>query len=351
MKIIFKDYKAGELKIQPENKDDLWCISRIIEQGDLVSGKTTRKIKVGDSEQKAIIIKKTVTLTIEVEKVEYSSDALRVAGVVREGPEDIPHGSHHTLEVEENTPVKIIKKKWPKYMIESIDESTKCRASVLICILDRCEAGFALMKPYGFEWLSEITGDVCKKGFEEKKESTFYEETANMLADYAKRYCAERIVIASAAFWKDELVKVMQKKYPQLVKISTLATCNETGREGVNEILKRSEIKTALQEQRASREIQYVEELMKDISKDGNAAYGMKAVKEAAEAGAVAVLLVTDKLIEKKKADHTFLELDTIMKMADATKGDVVIVSSEHEGGQQLDGLGGIGALLRYKMR
>ena len=74
-----------------------------------------------------------------------------------------------------------------------------------------------------------------------------------MLADYAKRYSAERIVIASAAFWKDELVKVLQKKYPQLVKISTLATCNETGREGVNEILKRSEIKTALQEQRASR--------------------------------------------------------------------------------------------------
>ena len=35
-------------------------------------------------------------------------------------------------------------------MIESIEESTKCRASVLICILDRCEAGFALMEAAWF---------------------------------------------------------------------------------------------------------------------------------------------------------------------------------------------------------
>lgn len=350
MKIIFKDWKAGELKIQAENKDDLWVLSQIIEASDRVIGKSTRKVKLGGSDAKEAVVKRTVTLEIEVEKLEYNAEMLRIQGIVREGPEDVPKGSHHTVEVEENTIVKIIKKKWLKYQIERIEESTKDKAAVLICIMDRCESGFALLKPYGYEWLSEFEGDVCKKGFDEKKEPKFYEETAALLADYVKRYNAERIVVASPAFWKDELMKVLKKKNPDIAKKVVLATCNETGKEGVNEVLKRPEIKTALLEQRVSKEINAVDELMKAISKD-NAAYGLKAVSEAAAAGAVSVLLVTDKLIEKAKEDGSFGKIDAIMKAVDNSKGEVVIVSSSHEGGKELDGLGGIGALLRYKLK
>jgi len=38
------------------------------------------------------------------------------------------------------------------------------------------------------------------------------------------------------------------------------------------------------------------------------------------------------------------------MKQVDHAKGKVWIVSTEHEGGKRLEGLGGIGAILRYKM-
>ena len=43
-------------------------------------------------------------------------------------------------------------------------------------------------------------------------------------------------------------------------------------------------------------------------------------------------------------------EIDYIMRSVDNAKGDVVIVSSEHEAGKKLDGLGGIAGILRYKM-
>ncbi|MBU2638073.1 MAG: mRNA surveillance protein pelota [Nanoarchaeota archaeon] len=350
MKIIFKDWKSGELKAQAENKDDLWVLSQIIEPGDLVKGKSTRKVKLGGSEQKVSVVKKTVNLAVEVEKTEYNADTLRVAGIVRQGPDDVPSGSYHTIEVEENTIIKITKPKWLKYQIDRVVESTKEKAAVLICIIDRGEAGFALLKPYGYEWLSEFEGDVCKKDFDEKKEPKFYEEAAAMLADYVKRYNAERVVIASPAFWKDEFMKVLKKKNPEIVKKAVLATCNTTGKEGVNEVLKRPEIKTALLEQRSATEIQFVENLMKEIGKD-NAAYGLKDVKDAAEAGAVSVLLVTGKFIEKAKADGKFAAIDSIMRGVDNAKGEVVIVSSSHEGGKELDGLGGIGALLRYRVK
>lgn len=350
MKVIFKDWKSGELKVQAENKDDLWVLSQIIEPSDKVIGKSTRKVKLGGSDAKEAVVKRTVTLEIEVEKLDYSAEMLRIQGIVREGPEDVPKGSHHTVEVEEQTIIKIIKKKWMKYQIDRIEESTKEKAAVIICILDRGEAGFALLKPYGFEWLSEFEGEVSKKGIEDKKESQFYEQAAQMLADYSKRYNAERIVIASPAFWKDEFLAVLKKKYSDVAKKVVLATCNATGAEGVNEVLKRPEIKTALLQQRVSKEINAVDELMKAISKE-NAAYGLKDVKEAADSGAVSMLLVTDKFIEKAKLNNTFAEIDSIMRAVDNSKGEIVIVSSSHEGGKELEGLGGIGALLRYKVK
>ena len=38
------------------------------------------------------------------------------------------------------------------------------------------------------------------------------------------------------------------------------------------------------------------------------------------------------------------------MKIVDKTKGEIEIISSEHEGGKKLDGLGGIAAILRFKL-
>jgi protein pelota len=39
------------------------------------------------------------------------------------------------------------------------------------------------------------------------------------------------------------------------------------------------------------------------------------------------------------------------MKLTEQNKGSINIISSEHDGGKRLNGLGGIGAVLRYKVR
>ena len=45
-----------------------------------------------------------------------------------------------------------------------------------------------------------------------------------------------------------------------------------------------------------------------------------------------------------------FFIVEKIMKTTENSKGDIIIVSSEHDGGNKLDGLGGIGAILRFKL-
>ena len=80
-----------------------------------------------------------------------------------------------------------------------------------------------------------------------------------------------------------------------------------------------------------------------EISKDNLATYGYDDVKGAIETGAASRLLVLDTLVRDKKA-HTLLETAKSMNM------ESTIVSSSHEAGQKLKGLGGVGAFLRYKL-
>ena len=167
MKIIHSDFKRGTAKVKIENLDDLWYLNQIIEKNDIVKGKTLRKIKIGqETQRKQKTVKKSVFLLIQVEKVEFSktSNILRISGLVKEGPEDVPLGSYHTFNIEENSIITIIKQKWLKFQIDKLKEASKeSPAKILICVHDREEAYFALMKQYGYQLLTNIKGTVAKK--------------------------------------------------------------------------------------------------------------------------------------------------------------------------------------------
>ena len=352
MQLIMSDFKKGVVKLKVENLDDLWYLSSIIGKSDLITGKAQRKIKLNQAtERQKKVIKKTVTIQLEAEQVEFhtSLNSLRISGIIRQAPEDIPRGSHHTLSIEENSIIKI-EKKFLKYQIDKIKESVKKEVPrVLLITLDRSEASFALLKKNGYSLLSEIAGEVPKKSYEEKLQSSFYPEVIKKIQDYVKRYEIKHIILASPAFWKEELLKKIDSK--ELKEIITLATCNSTGKNGLDEILKRDEVKTVLKEDRVIKETVLVEELLKQISKNKMSVYGIKEVKEAADLGAINILLVTDSLIHKLREKDKFPELEEIMKLVESSKGEVHIISSDHEAGRTLDGLSGIGAILRYEIK
>lgn len=356
MKILGSDFRKGFCRLKVDNLDDLWVLSQIIDPKDLVKSRTFRKIKLGqEGERKSKVVKKPVTLTIVVEKVEFHkySNSLRVSGIIKEGPDDIPHGSHHTLDVSENSMITINKEHWLGFQISKLKDAASDKGSkVLICVMDRDEACFALMKQYGYEYLSEITGKVQKKGVEDKtlKEKEFYGQIIAILEEYVQRYSIEFIVLASPAFWKDDLMKVLKQKNASLAAKITLATCNAFGKNAINEVLKRPEVRSVMKQERVVKETSLVEELLTEISKNNLGVYGLEQTKEAAEAGAIKTLLVTDKLIHEMREKNRYDKLDYIMRLVDQTKGDIFIISEEHDAGKKLHGLGGIGGILSYKL-
>ncbi|MBW2997020.1 mRNA surveillance protein pelota [Candidatus Woesearchaeota archaeon] len=350
MKILH--FRKNEAKLVVENIDDLWQLSTIIDSGDTLKGKTFRKIKLGTAEERSQkITKKPVFLRIGIEKVEFHrySDILRVSGKVLEGKEDIPKGSYHTFNVEAGTAITLIKPEWLKYQRQKLEEAAKeKKTDTLICVFDREEAYIALMKKYGFDILTELKGDIAKKAEVSQPVKNFYEEIIKTMQEYVKRHNIKHVILASPAFWKEELLKNL--KDDELKQKMTLATCSSCDKSAINEVLKRPEVQTVLQQDRIAAEMNIVEDLLSEISKQGAAAYGVDETGTAVQAGAAKALLVTDNLIQKTRQEDKFEKINRIMKTADKIGATIHIISSDHEGGKKLDGLGGIAAILRYKM-
>ena len=339
MKILKKNLRLGRIVVAVHNLDDLWHLSQVVEFGDVVRGKTTRKVKASEKEAS----RKTVTLSIRVERVDFKERCLRLNGVTVDEMDDVPKGSHHALSVEEGYVLEIVKKSWPRYHLKRLEQAVKRQDRSLIMIFDREDAVFAMLKSQGYEVLARVKGKVAKKGVETVT-GNFYGELWSKLEDYFVRLEPEVVVVASPAFWKEEFMR--EFKGERVKRKIVLATCSSVSVNAIEEVMKRPELKVVLKRQRAVEESRFVERLMAEIGKDGLAGYGKKEVEVAVASGNVRQLLVTDGFIRGSRG-----ESEALMKSAELSGGEVVIVNSENESGKKLDSLGGAAALLRYLVR
>ncbi len=351
MQLLHKDFRKGTVRCIVNELEDLWHLAHLIDPGDMLRAKTHRKMKIGDEQ-----VKKTLSLTIEAETVELSDagQALRINGRVKEAPEDVPLNSYHALSLEKGTEFQLQKVQWLEYQKKKLEEAARKKYLYLLCLLDREEALFALTRQQGYKILVKLQGEAQKKRLKAEKAKAaaakdFQAEIIKALDVYAGRYAPERIILASPAFFKEELYA----KLPQEIKRQAVqATCSDVSERALDEVLRQPELKEVLQASRFREEQLAVDELLLEIRKDsGLAVYGWEEVQKAAEHGAVQSLLLTDTFIKKRRLENAFAAVDDSMKKAEQMQGAIHIISSTHEGGRKLDGLGGIAAVLRYKLR
>ena len=349
MDLIHTDFKKGTVRIRVTDLDDLWYLSHIIEQGDILTAKTTRKIKLGEGEN-AKMVKKTLTLTIEAETIDLSTTGttLRINGKVKQETEDIPKDSYHALSLEEGTECTLQKKEWLSYQKQKLNEAAERKAKYLLCLFDREEALFALTQKQGYNIILKLQGDVPKKGKVVDIKKEFYPELVSLLEEYAARYSPDAIILASPAFYKEDLFKRITN--PALKQKIALATCSAVHESSLAEVITQPALEKTLKASRSRRENVFVEELLSEISKNGAAVYGRKEVEQAISAGAVRKLLLTDKCIRDSKSSGLYHTIDQGLKQVDLQGGEIHLLSSEDDAGKRLDGLGGIAALLRYKL-
>ena len=79
------------------------------------------------------------------------------------------------------------------------------------------------MKKYGFQILASIKGSVQKKDQEQQIKGSFYMEIIKQIKEYVERYKIKNVILASPAFWKEDLMKELKDE--ELKEKIILATC------------------------------------------------------------------------------------------------------------------------------
>ncbi len=344
MKVIHQDTRTNEIKLRPDSIDDLWHLSHLLDELDLVYASTyRRKEDKGDKLRPERTEKVRMRLGIRVRKVEFheSDDRLRLLGEIESGPQDV--GQHHTLMIGIGDDITIVKTEWKQAYLErikrAIDASDK--PSVVFVAIEDSEAVIALAREYGFKESATITRNPEGKMYDSKSnEEAYLDEVINKVVPVLK---GEPLVILGPGFTKESLARRIREKHPDLPSEVILLSTGQAGMAGVHEAMKKGLGGKAVENSRVARETRLVEQLFSEIGSNGLFSYGMQSVRAAAEAGAVKLLLVID---EKVRTD----EADDLLKLVERSRGEFVIISSLHEAGRRLESLGGIAAILRYSI-
>lgn len=344
MRVIKHRLKGGEgeLSLIPESLDDLWHLKYVIEPGDMVFALTKRRVEVvRDKIRPEKVEKKSVRLGISVIEMEFHkfSNRLRVRGTIEHG---IDLGSYHTINVEPNTKISIIKH-WRHDQLKRINEAIRASThpKVVIVAIEEGEASIGIVRQYGVDLSSEIKGSSQKM---EGSREIFFGEIARQLDLVAKD---AQVIIAGPGFTKEDFLVSLKQNKPELAEKAVLESTSSIGTSGFQEVLRRGAVDRLVKEAHITKEAKLIESLLGEIVGGGKAAYGMDEVQRAFNYGAIETLLVADETLREAREKE---DIDQFLRNVESTRGQIVVFSTEFEPGQRLRSLGGIAALLRFKI-
>ena len=346
MKVIFKDLKHGEIKLMPENLDDIWHLYNIVEVKDLVRAVTFRTDEQKDDKIRSKKAeKKRMKVGIRVSEVKFHefSDRLRIHGRIEECSQDL--GFFHTLNIDADKMDKfsIVKEQWKDHQLQRIDEAVKLSKQAILTFvsLDEDNATIAVLRQSGVQWITDIDSKRSGKMYEGKDtENEYFGEIISVVRTNKTK--DSTLVVVGPGFTKEHFVKHGKEKEPQLFEKYIVYGTGNSGMNGVQEAIKTGIIKQITKENRVVFETSLVEKLFEEIKKDGLATYGEQEAKNALISGAVKRLLIIDALVRQEKGEE-------FLKLAKQNNSEFTIINTMHEAGKKLEGIGGVGALLRFK--
>ncbi len=356
MKIIEKNLQQDFVKVVPDSPDDLWHLYNVIFADDEVYAYSSRAIK-SDTEGSRPKSGERVAAFMGVKVISVSWDKflgkLRVHGLICHAPDIIPTGAHHTISVALNQPVTIVKKEWPKHLLDRLTHASETEKPMLIISID--DEGFAIAetRQYGYETRVDQRMRLPGKQEADKRvEATkgYFRLAVNSLNKlWALNH--NPIVIIGAGFVKNDFVKFLDEESHEMAKsVVDVKSVNNGGTAGIGEALRSGVLLKAAHTLRIVEETETMEEVMKRLGKEeGTVAYGLTAVENAVIMGAVEKLVIADTTL--READEAQrLKLDDLMRQVEKRNASITVVSTEHEAGAKLLSLGGIVALLRYPL-
>lgn len=191
------------------------------------------------------------------------------------------------------------------------------------------------------------------------------------------------IVVGGPGFVKNKLVDDGYLHQDLEDEIIAEESTNYSGEDALEELVEKAE--DAIEDSEAVREKQYVNEFLTNLKEEnGKSEYGLKQVMKAMDMGAVETVLISedielfeavyecpeghekrvheeepeisdsvecDECSEEMKLEEMHDIVDVFANKAEEMSSDIKIISTNHEEGERLMNMGGIAALMRYRIR
>jgi len=279
-----------------------------------------------------------------------------------------------------------------KFVLDPLNEMIREKEVYGLIVLDTggSDIGFLKGKKVILEKHldSVVPGKTSKGGWSQQRYKRIREEAINehlkktgRIADsiFIQEKDLKGVIIGGPGPIKEKFKEGEYLDYRLRKKVLGVVDTSYTGTQGLQEILQRGE--SLIQEASAVRERAIMQEFFEHLKKDdGLSVYGLEEVKNALNYGAVKTLLVSEEYdwvrvklicqcgnqIEKdikpgsvqkcpKCSSEMKIEeekelIDVLPEQAENLGSNVEIISVDSREGEQFKEIGGIGAILRYKL-
>ncbi|KDQ64615.1 hypothetical protein JAAARDRAFT_201928 [Jaapia argillacea MUCL 33604] len=395
-KHIEKDH-SGYVNLRPEEDEDMWHLYNLIQEGDQVRAPAIRRVQNVSATGSTDSHRVRVTLTLQVSRIDFSPSSssqsasaptsapaststdptsssttsanvtasLQISGRVTSENPHVKMGAYHTLDIEVNRDVRIIKDEWDSIALARVEESCVPGrgAEVAAVVCGEGTAAFVLLSQHMTIVRQRIDVTIPRKASPTLHEKGLLKFYSTLYASFLRHIpysspSIRAIVIASPGWVRDAVFDYIMKEASRTGNKALMRARDKFVRVHINsphvhslvEVLKSPEIATQLKETKFAREGIMLDKFFKMLGSDEMRAwYGPEHVRLATERGAVGTLLISDQLfrasdpIERKK-------YVALVESVQEKAGEVLIFSSMHESGQQLNQLTGIAAILTFPL-
>ena len=337
------------VRLRVQHEDDLWALAQMIRPGcrvGMMGFRRDQSTGTQESGRAKSADRKPMWIVLNAESTEFQpfTDNLRIHGIISEAAMD--KGSHHTHAVGPRDELEI---SWAGGISESdrslLGEAMKDggRGRVAIAVVESDEILLFEIAQHGMRQVGD-TFTLRGGGKREAKSTEVRNAFLAKVADQAsKAISADMPVIICGPGMAREQFESLLKGTGVGHRTLNIAT-SIGGRAAANEVMREGTADAVLGEFAMAKQVKLIEEGLARISTSGAVAYGRKALEEAVAQGAIESLVIEAGMLrsEPKWADAA--------AQVRTAGGDVVQASAEHDAGEQLMGLGGAIALLRWKL-
>ena len=354
--------QSGIVHLIVDNTDDLWALYNIMAVGDCIKLATFRKVQ-HETGSKVTNTKKKIIITIRIEEIDYSPEAIRFRGKNISQNEYIAIGQYQTDEIGVNSFFSLYKSYWDDFHLQTLKNATDITVtSEIAAILMEAEiAHLFYISNTSTVTKGKINQSIPKKrnGSTEhdKGKKKFFDKILNQFIKKINFENTKVLIIASPGFTKDDFKKYMEeqiesnpKEWSELKNNlnKIIYTHSSSGfKHSLEEILSKPEIKKLIKDTKCVDDVTIMERFNEILGTDMDKIFfGYKSFEIAYEKKAINTLIITDGYLRKLPP---LTRKDLSAKIKDLKLGSTVCqFSSMHTTGEKIDEFGGICGILKY---